>query len=61
VYGCPQKAIRAQFGQFAILKEGFDLDAAEKRMAGVAQLPPVKEVAKGAALGGVRKYLRELP
>lgn len=61
VYNCPQKAIRAKFGQFAVLKEGFDLDAAERRMAGVMELPPVDEVTKGAGLGGVRKYLRELP
>ena len=61
VYGCPQKAIRAKYGQFAILKEGFDLDAAERRMAGAEALPPVEEVAKGAALSGVRKYLRDVP
>lgn len=61
VYNCPQKAIRARFGQFAILKEGFDLDAAERRMAGVEALPPVDEVTKGTGLGGVRTYLHEVP
>jgi ferredoxin/flavodoxin len=60
VYACPQKAIKAKYGQFAVLKDGFDLDAVEARMAGVDMLPPVEGLTKGWALSGVRKYLAEL-
>ena len=60
VYGCPQKAIKAKYGQFAVLKEGFDLDAAEKRAAEVEALPPVRDMTKGWALSGVREYLEEI-
>ncbi len=60
VYGCPQKAINARYGQFAVLKDGFDLDAVAKRTAGMEALPPVREITKGWALSGVRKYLEEI-
>lgn len=60
IYGCPQKAIRAQVVAFAVLRGGFDLDAVEARMEATAQLPPVDEITKGWALMGVRAYLRQV-
>lgn len=60
VYGCPARAIVPGFGQFAILKGGFDLDALEARTAGMDAFPPSAELAGGKAMNGVRRYLDEL-
>lgn len=57
LYGCPTKAITPQFGKFAVLKQGFDLDAVEARTQGNVEFPPVEELMKGFGYGGVRKYL----
>ena len=59
VYGCPEKAIRPGVLGFAILPGGFDLDAAEARTAGMAELPPIRPITRGWVLSGVRKYLLE--
>ena len=59
LYGCPAKAIVPGFGQFAILKDGFDLHAVEKRTEALTDFPAVETLTKGAALNGVRKYLLE--
>ncbi|MCX8128723.1 MAG: EFR1 family ferrodoxin [Clostridia bacterium] len=58
IYGCPSKSIYTKKYSFVQVKEGFDLNALEKRMKGV-ELEPVKKVCKGVLLLGVRKYLLE--
>ncbi len=60
LYACPQKAIRARMGGFAVLRGGFDLSAVEARTQGIAHLPPVDGLSKGIALAGVRAYLRQV-
>ena len=59
VYGCPEHAITPGILKSVVLKGGFDLAGVEKRMAGKTDFPPVKEIAPGLMLGGVRKYLLE--
>jgi len=57
LYGCPTKAIAPQFVKFAVLKQGFDLEAVEARTQAMTEFPPVEELMKGSGYGGVRKYL----
>ena len=55
IYGCPSKALKPQMMKFAVIKEGFDLEAVEK-----TELPSdadIKELTKGLIWKGVRKYL----
>lgn len=56
VYGCPAHALRSN--NFMVLKKGFDLDALEKRMAGVA-LPPVEKCFRGLMWKSTRDYLQD--
>ena len=56
IYGCPAKAIKVKI--FPILKEGFNLEALEKRMQGV-ELEPIEKCSKGLMWKGVKKYLLE--
>ena len=58
LYGCPANAITPGFGKFMILKNGFDLNAIEKRTAGMEHFPPIEELTKGFAMNGVRMYLK---
>ena len=58
IYGCPNKALGSGTFSFIIVKEGYDLNALEKRMDGV-ELVPVEELAKGYLWRGVKKYLLE--
>ncbi|MGD9778420.1 EFR1 family ferrodoxin [Methanomethylovorans sp.] len=58
IYGCPKQAIGAGALKFIVLKEGYDLQALEKRMQG-AQLAPVEDLAKGYIWKGVKEYLLE--
>ncbi|MCG8684551.1 MAG: EFR1 family ferrodoxin, partial [Desulfobacterales bacterium] len=58
IYGCPNKALEAGTLKFTILKEGYDLNALEKRMEGV-ELAPVEDLAKSYLWKGVKKYLLE--
>jgi hypothetical protein len=56
---CPQKAIVAgRAGRFFVLREGYDLDALERRTRQMTEFPPVSRAAKGLLYLGVRKYLR---
>ena len=57
LYGCPVKAITPGFGKFAVLKQGFDLDALEARTQSKTDFPPLEELTKGAGYNGVTKYL----
>ncbi len=55
IYGCPSKALEPQMMKFAVIKEGFNIEAVEK-----AELPPsadIKALTKGVLWKGVRKYL----
>lgn len=54
VYGCPQHALHSKSSM--VFKKGFDLDALERRMEGVA-LEPVEKCCKGIAFIGVKNYL----
>ena len=54
IYGCPLHAIRSRSGM--IFKNGFDLDAVEKRMEGV-EPEPVEKCCKGLMFKGVKDYL----
>lgn len=56
IYECPSGALSSK--NFMVLDEGYDLDALEKRMAGV-DLKPVEECCKGTALKAIRRYLLE--
>lgn len=58
IYSCPKKAIEAGTLKFIIVKEGYDLNALEKRMQGI-KLAPVENLAKGYLWKGVKKYLLE--
>jgi len=58
IYGCPKQAIEAGALRFIVLKEGYDLQALEKRMHG-AQLAPVEDLARGYIWKGVKEYLLE--
>lgn len=58
IYGCPKQAIRAGTLKFIVLKEGYDLNALEKRMQGI-KLAPVDNLTKGYLWKGVKKYLLE--
>ncbi|WP_298682912.1 EFR1 family ferrodoxin [uncultured Methanomethylovorans sp.] len=58
IYGCPTQAIGAGALRFIVLKEGYDLQALEKRMHG-AQLTPVEDLARGYIWKGVKEYLLE--
>lgn len=55
VYGCPAQAIKSK-GSITF-KNGFDLEAVERRMRGV-ELQPVEECCKGLIYMGVRDYLK---
>lgn len=55
IYGCPTKALEPQMGKFAVLKEGFDLEALEKTQ--VPENADIETLAKGYAWKGVREYL----
>ncbi len=54
IYGCPAHAMTT--GNFMVLKNGFDLDALEKRMQD-ADLEPVEKCCPGLLFKGVRDYL----
>lgn len=54
VYGCPIHAIQSK--SRLVFKNGFDLDAVEKRMEGV-ELEPVEKCCKGIMFKGVKDYL----
>ena len=54
IYNCPEKAIVSNSS--FILKEGFDLNALEKRMKGI-EIQPLEQCARGLLWIGVRKYL----
>lgn len=56
IYNCPQQAIKSK-SRF-VLKEGFDLEALEKRMKGV-ELQPLEQCAKGLVWIGVMRYLQD--
>lgn len=58
IYGCPGRALEPGMFKFIVVKEGYDLQALEKRMEGV-QLSPVEKLAKGYLWKGVREYLVE--
>jgi ferredoxin len=58
IYGCPRQALEAGALRFIVLKEGYDLQALEKRMQGV-QLAPVEDLARGYIWKGVKEYLIE--
>lgn len=58
IYGCPRQALEAGRFRFMVLKEGYDLQALEKRMQDV-QLVPVEDLAKGYIWKGVKEYLLE--
>jgi hypothetical protein len=59
VYGCPGKAIRAGLLGFAILKDGFNLDALDARTQTQTEFPPLAQLAKGWVLHGVYRYLHD--
>ena len=59
VYGCPSKAIRAGLLGSAVLKDGFDLGAAAVNGQSQAMEPPLAELAKSAAWGGVARFLMD--
>lgn len=56
IYGCPFHAIQAKSS--VVFKNGFDLEAVEKRMEGV-ELEPIEKCCKGIMFKGVKDYLRE--
>jgi ferredoxin len=55
-YGCPKRAIQAKAYKFALLKDGLDIGALERKAAesGEAQ---IKEMPKSILFKGIRKYL----
>ncbi len=59
VYGCPAKAIAPGIMKAFVLKQGFDLDAAEERANEIDVLPPLSGIAKGFLYKGVREYLEK--
>ncbi|HNW86733.1 MAG TPA: EFR1 family ferrodoxin [Candidatus Limiplasma sp.] len=59
LYGCPTNAITPGFGKFALLRDGFNLDAIEARTAQTDDFPSVEALTHGIAMNGVRKYLNE--
>ena len=59
VYGCPTHAIHAGLGGFAVFKDGFDLDALERRTATLTELPSIQVLTQGMMYKGVRVYLQE--
>lgn len=60
IYSCPQKALEPGTLRFVAIKEGYSLDAVERRTKDKTDFPPVEEMAKGYVWSGVRKYLREM-
>lgn len=58
IYGCPRQALEAGRFRFMVLKEGYDLQALEKRMQDV-QLVPLENLARGYIWKGVKEYLLE--
>ncbi len=54
IYGCPANAIRSH--NFQVLKQGYNLDAVEKRMKDI-ELEPIHTCCKGVLWSGVKKYL----
>lgn len=56
IYGCPSKSIHTRRFAFITIKEGYNLDALEKRMRDIA-LEPLEKVETGILFIGVRNYL----
>ncbi|MDD2190847.1 MAG: EFR1 family ferrodoxin [Eubacteriales bacterium] len=56
IYGCPARALR--YDGAIILKNGFDLNAVERRMAGV-EPDQMEKCCRGLLYKGVKKYLSE--
>lgn len=54
IYGCPLHAIQSKIR--VVFKNGFDLDAVEKRMQGI-ELDPIENCCKGIVFKGVKDYL----
>ncbi len=59
IYSCPQKAIIPKVIKSFIIKEGFDLNAIEKKAKNIINYPAAKEAAKGFLYKGVREYLEK--
>ncbi len=59
VYGCPQQAVVPGLLKGMVLKEGFDLDALDRRLAQIEVTGSIEALTPGKALRGVRAYLLE--
>jgi len=58
IYDCPKNALKAGFGKFIVLKQGYNLDSLEARMSG-RNIASIESIAKGYSLSGIKKYLLE--
>lgn len=56
IYGCPQRALSPGIGKFIVLKQGYNLNAIEKRIDGT-KLESIQELAKGYLYKGIKEYL----
>lgn len=59
IYSCPKKALKPGTAKFVVIKEGFNIDEVERKYGALTDIPPIDEMAKGWAWGGVRKYIHE--
>ncbi len=61
LYGCPAAALSPGLGRFLVLREGYDLDALERRLpdAPVADAATLAALLPGVSMAGVRRYLQE--
>lgn len=55
IYGCPSQSLVPAFGKFAIIKEGYDLNALEKTP--VPENADIAALTKGSGWKGIREYL----
>ncbi|MFT4147129.1 MAG: EFR1 family ferrodoxin [Mobilitalea sp.] len=58
IYDCPKGALKATMAKFIVLKQGYSLKNYEAEM-NTTKTHTIDELAKGYALSGIKKYLKE--
>ncbi len=58
IYDCPKRALKANIAKFIVLKQGYSLKNYESKRF-TAKAHTIDELAKGYALSGIKKYLKE--
>ena len=58
IYDCPKSALKANIAKFIVLKQGYSLKNYESKMY-TEKTHTIDELAKGYALSGIKKYLKE--